>query len=145
MITAGVCRVSGCPVRLTVPDDPGNPEHRTDYYLTSEEANRLVRQIQQALQYAGAEEPVTTPADGEDRVYCIYADVDVTRMVRSRFLLYDLESFGIDTETHVSLAANGRLAVENVTDRQYRLCRELLRRCPEIRVTDVVVPEGVRP
>lgn len=50
MISADVCRVDGHPVRLAIRWF----EHGVDYDLTSEEANNLVRQIQQALQYAGA-------------------------------------------------------------------------------------------
>jgi hypothetical protein len=89
--------------------------------------------------------PDTAMVEDPDLVYCIYADIaDVTADGRGS-LMKDLEALGIDIGAHVSLSVYGRLAVENISDRQYRLCRELLRRCPEIRVTDVVVPEGVRP
>ncbi len=84
------------------------------------------------------------PDAAEDPVYCIYADIaDVTADGRGS-LMKDIRALGIDMSAHVSLTSAGRLAVENISDRQYRRCRELLRRYPEILVTDLVVPEGVR-
>jgi hypothetical protein len=86
----------------------------------------------------------TAPDTAEDLVYCIYADV-ATDTDGSESLMRDLGALGVDTGTHVSLTTRGDLAIENITDRQYRQCQKLLRRRPAIRVTDIVIPEGVRP
>jgi hypothetical protein len=50
MISAGVSQMHGYSVSLALRWSG----YGVDYDMTSEEANNLVRQIQQALQYAGA-------------------------------------------------------------------------------------------